>query len=110
MKPVTPLNYDKDVSFEGASRYGKYFHVATLKDGRSVGFSADKVLVTATGDLLAMSTSYFSLMSEERKETTEAKTILCLAAGEWLSFYAASVSDGDPVGIDWVEGHASKKS
>lgn len=106
MKTVTPFNYPERVSFPEAYRYGRYFHIATLKDGRDIAFSADKVLVTGTGDLLAMSNSVYNQITKEREEV-EPKTILCLARGEWLSFYAASVMDGDPIGVEWVEGTKS---
>lgn len=102
MNIATPLKYTEHVTFDSAYKYGKYFYIATLKDGRDVAFSADKVLVTDTGDLLAVSSTFYNENTEQR-EDIESKTILCLAKGEWLSFYAASALTGDPVGIEWVE-------
>lgn len=102
MSAATPLKYTEHVSFEKAYKYGKYFYITTLRDGRDVGFSADKVLVTDNGDLLAMSSTFYNENTNER-EDVDPKTILCLAKGEWLSFYAASAMSGDPVGIEWVE-------
>lgn len=100
---------EETLRFENAWRYGKYFYIITLADGRDVGVSADKVLVTDTGALLALS----STICVDNKDGSfdriegEQKTILCLANGQWLSFYASSVITGDPVGIEWIEGYKS---
>jgi hypothetical protein len=105
---------EETLTYEDAWRYGKYFYVATLADGRDVGFSADRVLVTDTGDMLAMSTSFARDRGDGTgkfdRQDTDPKTILCLAKDQWVSFYAASALTGDPVGLDWVEGYKSKKS
>lgn len=98
---------EETLSFENAWRYGKYFYVITLADGRDVAVSTDKILVTDTGALLALS----STRCVDNKDggfdriDSDQKTILCLANGQWLSFYAASALNGDPVGIEWVEGY-----
>jgi hypothetical protein len=102
---------EETLTYEDAWRYGKYFYVATLADGRDVGFSADRVLVTDTGDLLAMSTSFASDKEDGTgrfdREDRDPRTILCLAKGQWVCFYAASAISGDPVGLDWVQGYKS---
>ena len=94
-KPAT--EYDK------AYLWGEYFHVVTLKDGRDIGISADKLLVTDNGDLLAMSTKFLVETTMERKTLSSPKTILALAKGEWISFYSASSVTGDPLGVEWFE-------
>lgn len=93
----------KDVRFAGASKWGSYFHRVTLKDGRDIGFSADKVAVTDNGDLIAISNSVWSDESGKREPLDIPKTIIALAKGEWVSFYSANVVTGDPIGIDWFE-------
>jgi hypothetical protein len=112
-KPALKLS-EETIEYEDAWRYGKYFYRATLADGRDVGFSADKVLVTDTGDMLAMSTSFARDREDGTgrfdREDTEPRTILCLKKDQWVCFYAASALTGDPVGIDWVEGYNYKKS
>jgi hypothetical protein len=104
-QPTALKNSGATIEYENAWKYGEYFYIVTLADGRDVGISVDKVLVTGTGDLLAMS----STLRDDRNETIpiEPKTILCLAKGQWLSFYAASALTGDPVGIDWIQGTES---
>lgn len=91
------LNYDK------AHLWGQYFHVVTLKDGRDIGLSADKVVVTDNGDFIALSSSIYDEVKAERIPLSNTKTILALASGEWISFYAASAMSGDPLGVDWYE-------
>lgn len=93
----------KDVSFEGAYKWGAFFHRATLKDGRDIGFSADKVVVTDNGDLIAISNSYWDEETGKRESIEVPKTIIALAKGEWISFYSANILTGDPIGIDWFE-------
>lgn len=115
MEQKSALKFSEEtLTYENAWRYGKYFYIATLADGRDVGFSADKVLVTDTGDLLAMSTSFARDRGDGTgkfdREDTEPRTNLCLAKDQWVCFYAASALTGDPVGLDWVEGYKSKKS
>jgi hypothetical protein len=104
-QPTALRNSGTTIEYENAWKYGEYFYIVTLADGRDVGISVDKVLVTSTGDLLAMSSTF----KNDRNETMtiEPKTILCLAKGQWLSFYAASALTGDPVGIDWIQGTES---
>lgn len=103
---TTALNYSEETrTYENAWKYGQYFYIATLSDGRDVGFSADKVLVTDTGDLIALSSSFHD--EKLGRIPGETKTILCLAKGQWISFYAASTMTGDPVGIDWIAGTKS---
>lgn len=104
-QPTALKNSGHTLEYENAWRYGEYFYIVTLADGRDVGISTDKILVTGTGDLLAMSSTIRNTKGEVMN--TEPKTILCLAKNQWLSFYAASVSTGDPVGIDWIQGTKS---
>lgn len=94
------------VSFENAWRHGQYFFIATLKDGRDLGFSADKVVVTDNGDLIAISTSFYDEESGKRVPTETPKTVIALARGEWASYYSASAITGDPIAIDWFEREA----
>ena len=94
------------VSFENAWRHGQYFFIATLKDGRDIGFSADKVVVTDNGDLIAISTSFYNDEVGKRVPSENPKTVIALARGEWVSYYSANVVTGDPVAIDWFEGEA----
>jgi hypothetical protein len=101
-KVFTPST-GKDVSFENAYKWGQFFYRVTLKDGRDIGLSADKVLVTDNGDLIAMSNSLYDSETGKREQIEIAKTILALAKGEWISFYSANVITGDPIGIDWFE-------
>jgi hypothetical protein len=101
-KVFTPA-VGKDVKFENASDWGKFFHRVTLKDGRDIGFSADKVAVTDNGDLIAISNSHYNSETKKYDPLETPKTIVALAKGEWICFYSASVLTGDPIGIDWFE-------
>ena len=94
---TTTVKYDK------AYLYGQYFHVVTLKDGRDIGLSADKVVVTDNGDLIAISNNYYDETKNERVPLPTSKTVLALSRGEWVSFYSASAVNGDPIGIEWFD-------
>lgn len=83
--------------------WGQFFYHVTLKDGRQVALFADKVLITNTGDFLAVTTSEWDFEKSERVTFDHQKTTLALAKGEWLSYYSASIVDGSPLGIDWVD-------
>jgi hypothetical protein len=89
--------------YEKAYRWGEFFHVVTLKDGRDIGLSADKVVVTDNGDFIALSTAILDESTMNRVPFSTPKTILSLAKGEWISFYSASAMTGDPLGIEWTE-------
>jgi hypothetical protein len=92
-----------EVKYEKAYLYGQYFHVVTLKDGRDIGLSADKVVVTDNGDLIAISNSHYDETKNERATLPVSKTVLALSRGEWISFYSASAVNGDPLGIEWFD-------
>lgn len=109
MSTTKPLNYTEHVNFPESYRYGQYFYRVTLKDGRDLAVWADKILITDTGDLLAISTTFFS-NSAENREPSPQRINLGLAKDEWVCFYSASVITGDPVGIDWVESDESASS
>lgn len=98
--PVHPFNYELD-SNENAYRYGKYYQAVILADGRELMFNADQVIITATGDLLALSKTV--LNSEGVREPLEdPKTVLTIASGFWTAHYAASAMTGDPICIDSI--------
>lgn len=97
------------VSFENAWRHGQFFFIATLKDGRDIGFSADKVVITDNGDLIAISTTFYSEETGKRAPVENPKTVIALARGEWVSYYSANVISGDPIAIDWFEGEGTGK-
>lgn len=68
--------------------YGRYFWSVILPGGAQINFNADKVAVV-DGAMIAYS------MTKERTIAT-----LSFAAGQWMTFYAASVLDGHPVCVD----------
>lgn len=95
--------YPEGLKTKGSSDSGRYFYHVILPDGRLVGLHADKVLITDTGDLLAVSNSQWSKESAKYESLEYLRVILAMANGEWVSFYQATILDGTPIGIDWVE-------
>lgn len=105
-KTVPAFNYSLDAN-ENASRYGRYYYGVILSDGRELMFHADKVVVTPTGDMLAVSNSFVN-SDEVCVPAEESRTLLALASGQWTAYYGASVMSGDPVVIDHLPAPAKK--
>ena len=97
-KSVPAFNYSLE-SNENASNYGRHYYGVILSDSRELMFHADKVVVTPTGDMLAVSST---VLGEDgaRIPAEESRPLLALAHGQWTAYYAASVWTGDPVVID----------
>ena len=95
---VSPFNYELKPN-ENAYRYGRYYHAVVLVDGRELMFNADQIIITDTGDFLAISKTK---LNAEREYITreEPITLLSIASGFWTAHYSASVDTGLPVCID----------
>ena len=92
--------------------YGQFYWGVVLEDSRTIYLNADKMVITDTGDLIAISTTQKKSITPEMTELQidfaefekeprrEPLPLLALANGHWLSYFAASVMTGEPIGID----------
>jgi hypothetical protein len=92
--------------------YGQFYWGVVLEDSRTIYLNADKMVITDTGDLIAISTTQKKSITPEMTELQidfaefekeprrEPLPLLALANGRWLSYFAASVMTGEPIGID----------
>jgi hypothetical protein len=80
-----------------AEKYGKFYWGAILSDGRFISFYANKVDVV-DGALIASR----EVLSPSENDGLP-QNLLAIAAGQWSSYFAASVITGDPVCIDRTE-------
>jgi hypothetical protein len=89
--------FNGEIRNPDASNYGAFYWGVVLEDGRSIYIHADRMVVTDTGDLIAISTS----RSKDGVRTDRnPQPMLALAKGHWVSYFAASVLDGEPVALD----------
>ena len=106
-------NYDGKVA-NSPEKYGQRYWGVILKDGRQVMFHADKVVVSGSGELIAVRTHEPALNSSGEhvgryKLLEESYSTLGFAKGEWLSYFSANVFSGDPVSIDNSEEFIEEK-
>ena len=110
MDTIHLFNYEIENS--DSIHFGKWYWGIILEDSRTIYLNADKMVITDTGDLIAISTtrqkSLYPGMTKEQIEDAryekeprlEPHPILALANGRWMSYFAASTMSGEPVGID----------
>lgn len=92
-----------------AVRYGDCFWQIILADGRTMALMADRIEITPIGALIAWQESRLADndqgdgLPRGRIPLNHPFSLLALAPGHWLSFYAASMIDGSAVCADWIE-------
>ena len=84
------FNYDS--TNENAVNYGNYYWGVELPDGRFISLHAQSINVV-DGALVA------SRVGDDGSIHNQ----LAIAAGHWVTYYAASIITGDPVCIDRTE-------
>ena len=89
--------FNDDIRNPNAVNYGAYYWGIILEDGRSIYVNADKMVVTDTGDLIAVSTTR---MKNSVRTSHEPQPMLALARGHWVSYFAASSLTGEAVALD----------
>jgi hypothetical protein len=115
---VAPFVYDLEAN-ENAWLTARQYYAVILSDGREVNFFADKVVITDTGDMLAISTHKHDELGAKIEAglvsftgdipndpwipRSEPKTMLSIAQGSWTAFYAKSVSKSTPLAVESIE-------
>jgi hypothetical protein len=96
----------------GASKYGQYYWCVLLLAGEEITVHADLAKITDNGDLLLLRTSrWLEDDTYEQNALDPPHVNLAVAAGRWVTFYAASVWDGGPVAVEhWKEPAPRAKS
>jgi hypothetical protein len=90
--------YNYNISFnENAMRHGQHYWGITLADGRTIMIHADKLVVSDTGDLIAIKTHYYHPDLEKYQPAPESKTTFGLASGQWLTYFMADTLVGEPL-------------
>jgi hypothetical protein len=100
MDSIHLFNYDSENP--KSINYGQFYWGIVLEDSRLIHVNADKMVVTDTGDLIAISNTR-QLETESGniiRAPREPMPLIALASGRWLSYYAASALTGEPVGLD----------
>lgn len=90
-----------------SDNYGEYFWMINLTDGDTYMCYADRVEITAHGDLVTWADTRKGPEDEVGKTQIpreQSIPTLGFAAGTWLSFAAASCLDGHRVAVDAVNG------
>jgi len=113
MDSIHLFNYETENS--KAINYGQFYWAIVLEDSRLIHVNADKMVVTDTGDLIAISNTK-RLEGESGASYSvprDSMPLLALASGRWLSYYAASAMTGEAVALDnstkYEEPKTSKK-
>lgn len=100
MDSIHLFNYDTENP--KAINYGQFYWGIVLEDSRLIHVNADKMVVTDTGDLIAISNTK-KLQGESGASYSvprDPMPLLALASGRWLSYYAASAMTGEAVALD----------
>jgi hypothetical protein len=122
--------FNWDLKNPNSINYGKYYWGIFLNDGRYIYVNADKAVVTDSGDLMMMTMRKYKLTKVEQEtldyhmeaglkgklsreshlrniEKIQAKEsdyvldpYLVIAKGNWISYFAASFDNGNPVILD----------
>jgi hypothetical protein len=110
MDTVHLFNYEIENS--NSIHYGQLYWGIILEDSRTIYLNADKMVITDTGDLIAISNtrkksinlgmtkSEIEDAQYQKEPRPEPLPLLALANGRWMSYFAASVMTGEPIGID----------
>lgn len=110
MDTIHLFNYEIENS--NSIHYGQFYWGIILEDSRTIYLNADKMVITDTGDLIAISTTRKKSIKPgmtkseiedaryEKEPRPEPQALLALANGRWMSYFAASAMTGEPVGID----------
>lgn len=82
--------------------YGQFYWAIVLEDSRVIYINADKMVISDTGDLIAISNTrkVENELGIPYTAPRDPAPLLALASGRWLSFYAASVLTGEAVALD----------
>jgi hypothetical protein len=119
MDTVHLFNYEIENS--NSIHYGQLYWGIILEDSRTIYLNADKMVITDTGDLIAISNtrkksikpgmtkSEMEDAQYEKEPRPEPLPLLALANGRWMSYFAASVMSGEPIGIDNSVKYEEKK-
>ena len=105
-----PYNYT--VENPESHNYGRYYYSVFLNDGRCIYFHADKVVVTSSGDMMAIrepkvkteESFTASVGVPKGKPSEDSQATLVIASGQWTSFCSTAVIDGTPIAIDHIDG------
>lgn len=87
---MKPLQFSIDRQDDSCGKWGRYYWIVGLPDGRELSVYADHV------ELHSGVLCFVSHATDTRPETTT----LALPAGAWAHYYGASVIDGSPVSIE----------
>jgi hypothetical protein len=100
MDTVHLFNYETANS--ESVNYGQWYWGVVLEDSRTIYLNADKMVISDTGDLIAISTAKRSKneSGESFRVPTEPKPTLAIAKSHWVSYFAASVLTGEAVSLD----------
>jgi hypothetical protein len=110
MDTIHLFNYESANS--KSVNYGQFYWGVVLEDSRTIYLNADKMVITDTGDLIAISTTQKKSITPEMTELEidfaefekeprrEPLPLLAFASGHWVAYYAASVMTGESVGLD----------
>lgn len=91
---INLFNYESEN--ENAERYGRYYWGIVLADGRYIYLHADSMEVSDAGDILALR----KMDDDEDEDSLGTQITLSVAKGQWLTFFAANLMNGNPVSID----------
>lgn len=109
MDTIHLFNYKTENS--ESVNYGQYYWGVVLEDSRTIYLNADKMVISDTGDLIAISTGKTSKneSGESFRVPTEPKPTLAIANSHWISYFAASVFTGESVSLDNSAKYEEKK-
>lgn len=98
------FDFDGSPEVGSPESYGQRYWGVYLADGRKLFFHADKVVISSTGDLIAVRTHEPALFAGaptyDYTPLADSYSTLGFASGQWLSYFSASVLNGDPVAVD----------
>ena len=86
--------FDFEIENSNAVNYGKFYWGVVLNDGRYMFFHADRVVIDDS-NLVAVRD-----IATPNEHDGQSQVTLCLAPGQWLTYFAASAMTGEPVCVD----------
>ena len=100
MDTVHLFNYETENS--ESVNYGQWYWGVVLEDSRTIYLNADKMVISDTGDLIAISNTRMleGESGNSFRASTDPKPTLAIAKSHWVSYFAASVLTGEAVSLD----------
>lgn len=88
----------------GTGKYGKWYYCVQVLESISpdgkIYVMADRVVITDNGSLLFIGSS----VDGEHEFVN-----LGLSNGQWIAFFATSVLDGHPIGVEYWKGEVNRE-